>query len=131
MGIGLLKKARIVVSLLFFVLITFLFIDFGNTFSSDFIKGILYFQFIPSILKFIQVSAIVFSGFVVVLVLTILFGRVYCSFLCPVGTLQDIFIVVAKNLKKKTIQISSLKIAGDTDYLRGLFYSWFLEMFFC
>ena len=103
MGIGLLKKARKVVSLLFFFLITFLFIDFGNTFSFGLIEGVLFFQFVPSLLKFIQLSALIFTGFFVVLILTLLFGRVYCSFLCPVGTLQDIFIVIAKKFKKRKL----------------------------
>lgn len=101
MGIGLLKKARIFVSLLLFVLITFIFIDFGNTFPNGLIKGILFFQFVPSLLKFIQISAFIFSGFIFVFILTVLFGRVYCSFLCPVGTLQDLFIVISKKFKKR------------------------------
>jgi len=35
-------------------------------------------------------------GFVAILVITLIFGRVYCSFLCPLGTLQDVFIAVSR-----------------------------------
>ena len=90
MGFRYLKWARVVVSLIFFLLIGFLFIDFGNTFSAGWINGILFFQFVPSLLKFINLLTWLTVGFLVVLILTLLFGRVYCSFLCPLGTMQDV-----------------------------------------
>ena len=46
-----------------------------------------YFQFIPSLLKFINLTSWIATGFILVLVLNFLFGRVYCSFLCPPGTI--------------------------------------------
>lgn len=96
-----LKRIRVVVSLAFLLLIAFLFIDFANTFSSDLTNGILYFQFLPSVLKFINLLTITATGFIVITILSFLFGRVYCSFLCPLGTLQDIFHFVANKFRKK------------------------------
>ena len=43
-------------------------------------------QFIPAIL------ALNAGAFIVVLLLTVLFGRVYCSVICPLGILQDVAI---------------------------------------
>jgi len=96
-----LKKLRVVISLIFFLLILFIFIDFANTFSSDLINGILFFQFIPSILKFINLLAISSAGFILILIFTLFFGRVYCSTFCPLGTLQDITSYISKKIRKK------------------------------
>ena len=101
MGFRYLKWARVVVSLIFFLLIGFLFIDFGNTFSAGWINGILFFQFVPSLLKFINLLTWLTVGFLVVLILTLLFGRVYCSFLCPLGTMQDVIGYFSKKFKKR------------------------------
>jgi len=79
----------------------FLFIDFANTFSSAIINGVLYFQFVPSILKFINLLAFSATGFILIFLLTILFGRVYCSTFCPLGTLQYVTSFFAKNISNK------------------------------
>ncbi|MEZ5197814.1 MAG: 4Fe-4S binding protein [Bacteroidales bacterium] len=103
MAFSFLKKIRVVVSLLFFLLISFLFIDFTNSLSPEVVNGTLYFQFIPSILKFINLLGIATTGFIVVLILTLLFGRVYCSTFCPLGTLQDITNHFGKKFRKRKI----------------------------
>lgn len=98
-----LKWLRVAVSLSFFIPIFFLFIDFTNAFSSALIKGILFFQFIPSIIKFLNLAGILTAGFIIVLFLTLLFGRVYCSSFCPLGTFQDIVAYISKRFKRKKI----------------------------
>jgi len=103
MTFRILKWTRVVVSLSFFLLIGFLFIDFTNTFSAGFTKRILFFQFVPSIIKFINILGVAAIGFIIILLLTFLFGRVYCSFLCPLGTLQDVIQFGTKRFKKKKI----------------------------
>jgi len=50
MGFSVLKQARVVISLIFFLLITFLFIDFTNRLSGELIQGILYLQLVPSLI---------------------------------------------------------------------------------
>ena len=52
----------------------------------DVINGVTWLQFIPSVLKFMNVLTLGAIGFVVVIVLTLLFGRVYCSSVCPYST---------------------------------------------
>lgn len=47
-------------------------------------------QFIPSLLKFALAGGGIASlGFALILVITLLFGRVYCAVLCPLGIAQD------------------------------------------
>jgi polyferredoxin len=96
-----LKKVRLVVSLFFFLAITFLFIDFGNSLSPKNINGILYFQFVPSIVKFLNFFSFAAAGFIFILLLTFLFGRVYCSTFCPLGTLQDIVTYFSRKFHKQ------------------------------
>ena len=103
MRFSILKKARVVISLIFFLLITFLFLDFTNTFSSELIQGILYLQFIPSLVNFIKFIGLAASGFVFIIVLSLLFGRVYCSTICPLGTLQDIIIWLNRKFRRKKV----------------------------
>lgn len=91
MKLAFLKKVRVVISLLFFLFILLLFLDFGNFFSEKVINAGLYLQIAPSFLKFITVLGLGSLGFVVVLILTMMFGRVYCSTICPLGTFQDFF----------------------------------------
>lgn len=48
------------------------------------------FQFVPSLLKFMLAGGGIASlGFALILVLTLLLGRVYCASLCPLGVAQD------------------------------------------
>ena len=101
MAFAVLKKIRVAVSLLFFLLISFLFVDFTNSLAPEIVNGILYFQFIPSILKFINLIGVATAGFIFVLILTFLFGRVYCSTFCPLGTLQDISNFFGKKFRKR------------------------------
>jgi len=75
--------------LAFFFFITGAFLDLYSHFGAIFSKWVLFLQFMPSLLNFINVAAFAATGFIFVLLLTLLFGRVYCSFLCPLGTLQD------------------------------------------
>jgi ferredoxin len=56
-------------------------------------------QFIPSLIQFIS-GHWASLGFVAILVATLLCGRIYCSFLCPLGILQDVVIYLRKLLRR-------------------------------
>jgi ferredoxin len=73
----------------FFVLTLFLFLDFRDSGFRALAGEVLYLQFVPSLLQFLDTAAIGAAGFIVVLILTLVFGRVYCSFVCPLGIFQD------------------------------------------
>lgn len=90
MRVGQLKRVRVVISLLFFVCTTLLFLDFRNGFAPVASGSVLYPQFVPSLLSFVHDAGWAASGCLVVLVVTVVAGRVYCSSVCPLGTLQDI-----------------------------------------
>jgi len=94
------KKLRVILSLIFFVATFLLFIDLKNLFS-PYSEPILFFQFLPSLLKFIALLSFSAIGFLIIIILTSLFGRAYCSSVCPLGTLQDITTYITRRLKKK------------------------------
>ncbi len=99
MQLAFMKKIRVVVSLIFFIVTVFVFVDFAGLVASRLIRALLYLQFIPSFLKFNYVFSITAAGFLFILILTIFFGRVYCSTVCPLGTLQDLFPWISGKLK--------------------------------
>jgi ferredoxin/cytochrome b subunit of formate dehydrogenase len=100
MRLNRLKTLRIGISVLFFALIAFLFLDFWNLGAQFIAGGLLYLQFVPSLLKFVNTAAFGAAGFIVVLIITALFGRVYCSTICPLGTLQDVIGFVFRRNRK-------------------------------
>jgi len=101
MNFALLRKIRIGVSLLIFILFTVIYLDLSGIVVQKLYNYVTYLQFIPSILKFISITSIAATGFIVVIAFTFIFGRVYCSSVCPMGTLQDIISFISKKLNKK------------------------------
>ena len=100
MDLRFLKKIRVIISVTFILAITFIFLDISFTIQPSFSEYPLYLQFIPSLLKFLTLGSITAIGFFVVILLTLLFGRVYCSTICPLGILQDIISFVKNKFKK-------------------------------
>jgi ferredoxin len=88
---GLLKPLRVVVALVFLALTAALFLDFREFGATAMAGPVLYPQFVPSFLNFLETATLGATGFLAVLLLTALFGRVYCSAICPLGILQDGF----------------------------------------
>lgn len=101
MSFRVLKFFRVVISLLFFFGISIIFLDIKSYVPVAMIDYLLYLQFTPSLIDFILSISFTGAGFIFILILTILFGRVYCSALCPLGTLQDIFNYFSGRIKKK------------------------------
>jgi len=97
MNIAFLRKIRIVISLMFFFVALFLFIDVYNYIPQNIFKPLLFLQFVPSLLTFLKYAGLASAGFIFIILLTAFFGRVYCSSICPMGTLIDIF----NRLKKR------------------------------
>ena len=96
-----LKPFRVIFSLLTFFLVLYVFVDFTGKLSQHLIRGSVILQFVPSALQFFHLFTAAALGFVFVLILTYFFGRVYCSFLCPLGTFQDFFTRAATFFKRK------------------------------
>lgn len=96
-----LKSARVLVSLCFLLIAVLIFIDFRHEFTESFISSFLFFQFAPSVIKILQVVTFSAAGFILILILTLLFGRVYCSTICPLGIFQDVISWLSVKLRKK------------------------------
>ena len=75
-----LKHIRTVFAVLVLLLLAFLFIDFRGILGDKAFGPILYLQFVPSFLKFVIAGVAASTGFIVILILTLLTGRTYCSF---------------------------------------------------
>ncbi len=78
-----LKKIRVVLASIVFVLITMLFLDFTGTLHA-YLGWLAKIQFLPAVL------ALNFAVIAVLVALTLVFGRIYCSVICPLGILQDV-----------------------------------------
>jgi ferredoxin len=96
-----LKKIRVVVSLLFFIPTSVLFLDFTGIFPVEIYDFVIFLQFIPSTVNFVDAITLTSFGFIIILIIVVLFGRVYCSSICPLGTLQDIISNISKRIKKE------------------------------
>ena len=86
-----LRKIRTILAAVVFILITLLFLDFTGTLYC-WLGWLAKIQFLPAVmaLNVIVVVALV--------VLTLVFGRIYCSIICPLGVFQD---VIARFNRKK------------------------------
>lgn len=78
-----LRKIRIPLALVCFLALTWLFIDFTGL-AQQHVGWLAKLQFLPAVLA-LNVAVII--GLVVV---TLIFGRIYCSIICPLGVMQDI-----------------------------------------
>ncbi|MDX9929194.1 MAG: 4Fe-4S dicluster domain-containing protein [Bacteroidales bacterium] len=96
-----LKVIRVFVALIFLLLTTFIFIDFRDLLPDKYYKSILYLQFVPSLISFLKIPVLAGAGFLIVLILTFLTGRTYCSMICPLGIFQDVVSRIGGSLRKK------------------------------
>ena len=78
-----LKKIRTILAAVVFVLITLLFLDFTGTLHC-WLSWLAKVQFLPAVMA-LNVVVIV-----ALIALTLIFGRIYCSVICPLGVFQDI-----------------------------------------
>ena len=86
-----LRKIRTILAAVVFVLITLLFLDFTGTLH-HWLSWLAKIQFLPAVMA-LNVVVIV-----ALLLLTLVFGSIYCSVICPLGVLQD---VLARFRRKK------------------------------
>ncbi len=103
-----LRKTRIILAAIFFLAITGLFLDFTGTLHAWF-GWMAKIQFLPALLA-LNVGVVI-----ALLLLTLIFGRVYCSVICPLGVMQDIFAWMGRKAKKNRYTYSSEK-----RWLRGI-----------
>lgn len=97
-----LRKIRITLAAICFVAVTLLFLDFTGTLHLWF-GWLAKIQFLPAVL------ALNFVVIVILLVLTLLFGRIYCSVICPLGIFQDCVSNISSRRKGKKARFSYSK----------------------
>lgn len=97
-----LRKLRQTLAFIVILLITLLFLDFSGTIHAWF-GWLAKIQFLPALLA-LNVGVMV--GLVA---LTLLFGRIYCSVICPLGIMQDGFAWLGKKAKKNRYRYSPAK----------------------
>ena len=88
-----LKKIRVILAALVFVAVTLLFLDFTGAIH-HYLGWLAKIQFLPAVLALNLVVVIA------LVILTVLFGRVYCSVICPLGVFQDGVANLSKKGKK-------------------------------
>ena len=97
-----LRKLRVTLAVICFTLITLLFLDFTGTFHAWF-GWMAKLQFVPAMLAS---SIVVLIGIVII---TAIFGRFYCSILCPLGVYQDGVARIAEKRKKNRYKFKNGK----------------------
>ena len=95
-----LKKIRLTISVVIFSIITLYFLDFRG-FIPESLSFLTEIQFVPALLS---LSIVILIALVL---LTLTFGRAYCSSICPMGIYQDIVAWLSKKRNKKKRYIYS------------------------
>jgi ferredoxin len=98
---GFLRTSRIFFSSLILIFFILIFIDFRSMIPAEYHSALLYLQFVPSFVRFVDLNSLAAAGFLIVLLLTLFSGRTYCSFLCPLGIGQDLFSRIGGKFRKK------------------------------
>ena len=94
-----LRRIRRILATCFFAAVTLLFLDFTGTVHA-WLGWTAKIQFLPALLA-------LNAGIIAMLVLlTLLFGRVYCSVICPLGVFQDAVSWISGRRKKKKYRFS-------------------------
>lgn len=94
-----LRKIRLTLAVLFFLTITALFLDFTGSIHA-WLGWTARIQFLPALLA-LNVGIVA-----LLILLTLLAGRIYCSVICPLGVFQDIVSWISGQRKKKKYRFS-------------------------
>jgi len=108
-----LRKLRIAAAVVCFTLVTLLFLDFTGTLHAWF-GWLARIQFLPALLA---VNVGVVAALVVA---TLLFGRVYCSVVCPLGVMQDGISHLAGRRTKNRFRYSPAYCKGRSERATGI-----------
>ena len=97
-----LRTIRIVFATVFLVGLSLLFLDFTGTAHH-------WFGWMAKAQALEAILALNFAAVAFLVVLTLICGRIYCSVICPLGILQDLFGWFGKKAKKNRYTYSSEK----------------------
>jgi len=111
-----LKTVRVLLAIIFFTPVLLFLIDFVDLLP-DAIGKIFHLQIVQAILWGAGILVVVY------IMLTLLYGRFYCSMICPAGILQDIFNRLACIGKKKKNGSMRFRYHAPTNGLRYIILS--------
>ena len=94
-----LRKIRIILATVMFIGITWLFLDFTGT-AHHWLSWMPKAQLLEALLAGNVIVVVLLSA------LTLIFGRIYCSVICPLGVMQDIIGWLGKKAKKNRYSFS-------------------------
>lgn len=97
-----LRKIRILLAAVTFTLITLLFLDLTGSLHA-WLGWLAKIQFWPAVLA---LNVAVVAG---LLILTLIFGRIYCSVICPLGIMQDLISALHSRRKRNRFSFSPEK----------------------
>ena len=103
-----LRKLRIGIAAFLFIAVTLLFLDFTGL-AHRCLSWASSLQFLPAVLA-LNVAVVA-----LLVVVTFLLGRVYCSVICPLGIMQDIIAWFGRRGKKKR---NKYAYSGEKRWLR-------------
>lgn len=115
-----LRKIRQILASTFYVGITLLFLDFTGTIHT-WLGWMAKIQFMPALFA-ANTAVLVF-----LLLLTLVFGRVYCSVICPLGVMQDVISHISGMRRKKKNRFT---YSAACFYLRSVVLAIFIAAFF-
>ena len=97
-----LRKIRITLAIITLTLVTLLFLNVCWQLNL-WINWVAKIQFLPAVLalNFVIIAALI--------AITLLFGRIYCSIVCPLGVMQDVFSWLGGRFKKNRFSFSKEK----------------------
>ena len=98
-SVQMLKKIRVILAAACFMAVTLLFLDFTGALHL-WLGWMAKIQFLPAVLS-LNLAVII-----ALILLTLIFGRIYCSVICPLGVFQDIFAHWGAKSRKKPYKFS-------------------------
>ncbi len=113
-----LRRVRILVAAAVFILL-YLSLSLTGPVYTIVLESLTSLQLLPSLINVLFAGASWLSaGFVPVMLLTLLAGRIYCSTLCPLGILQDLILFFSRKVKRR--RMHPLKPAWGIHLTAGL-----------
>ena len=106
-----LRKIRIAAAALFWLGITLLLLDISGALHG-WLGWMAKVQFLPAVM------AVNFVVIAVLVLLTLLFGRIYCSVICPLGVFQDAAGLAGKAVRKRNKKSGSSGFKPANDWFR-------------
>lgn len=110
-GMKFLKWARVTLALVLTLPVFLLFVDFFHLLPHN-APRLLHLQLVPALLAGMWL-AVAF-----ILILTLVFGRLYCSVICPAGVLQDVFNRLTARGVRKNKRKRYFKYVRPNNWLR-------------